>query len=446
MSDSLAGMTRSIESTRLLQLIFSAAGLSLFGAGGMTACGGNVTIDSGVGGSTSTNTGGGGSAGTTNTGGLITTTTGPGGAGGCIAAVSNEQLGVPSDGPCANMYVVEKLCFPAPKPSATCDSTYSDGCIGAAYSCGLQQGGGVLCGGAVVENGECCYPVGGDCPVGRPFFVHGEARVSSAIARTDWLQTPSLERETPSHGPGSSATLSPDTSSLDAASRAALADFWTREALAEHASVASFSRFLLQLLGTSAPANLVREAQQAISDEIDHATIGFALASAYSGAVVGPSALDATGSLDDCADRIGIAVSLAAEGCIAETVSAVQVAVARDSASDPAVVRALTIIAEQEQQHAALAWRALRWMLDRGDPAVHAAVARVFANPEAHVGIGPVPASNGALEALRAHGCLPANERRSLAADTLARIVAPAGRALLSATGVPCSQAVTLQG
>ena len=85
-------------------------------------------------------------------------------------------------------------------------------------------------------------------------------------------------------------------------------------------------------------------------------------------------------------------------------------------------------------EHALLAWRYLRWALDGGDAALHAAVCEVFAAPEAHVGIGPVATVPGDPEAMRAHGCLPPDERRSLAAESLARVVMPAARSLLAAT------------
>jgi hypothetical protein len=254
----------------------------------------------------------------------------------------------------------------------------------------------------------------GDCAVGRPFLVDGRARLGTLAPREGWADR-----------------IEPDTTGLDGETRAALADFWGREALFEHASVASFARFVMQLLAAGAPADLVRSAQRALAEEIDHATLCFGLSSAYSGTLVGPSSLDITGGLQGL---VSAAVAVAREGCIAETVAALQVAASRDAATDPAVRAALATVAEQEMEHALLAWRYLRWALDRGDAALHAAVAAAFTAPEAHVGIGATTPLPGAREAMRGHGCLPPDERRALAADSLARVVLPAARALLADT------------
>jgi hypothetical protein len=50
----------------------------------------------------------------------------------------------------------------------------------------------------------------------------------------------------------------------------------------EHASVAAFARFTLDLLALGAPADLVQSAQQALGDEIAHAELCFGLAGATS--------------------------------------------------------------------------------------------------------------------------------------------------------------------
>ena len=62
--------------------------------------------------------------------------------------------------------------------------------------------------------------------------------------------------------------------------RDAVVKAWTTAARAEHASVASFARFTLQLLHLGAPADLVADAQQAALDEVRHARLCFGVASA----------------------------------------------------------------------------------------------------------------------------------------------------------------------
>ena len=103
----------------------------------------------------------------------------------------------------------------------------------------------------------------------------GVHRTAPVVTRDDW-----------------SLAARPDIGGLDPATRVALADAWTTDALAEHASIAAFARFVLHLLAVGAPPGLLRDAQQALADEIDHAARTFGLASAYAGRAVGPGPID----------------------------------------------------------------------------------------------------------------------------------------------------------
>ena len=94
--------------------------------------------------------------------------------------------------------------------------------------------------------GECCYMVYNVLcgPGGRPYLVDDRARVSASV-----------------RGPSNRGWTEgdrPDLRHLTAAERAALAEAWTADALLEHASVASFARFSLELLAAGAPADLDR--------------------------------------------------------------------------------------------------------------------------------------------------------------------------------------------
>ena len=60
----------------------------------------------------------------------------------------------------------------------------------------------------------------------------------------------------------------PDLTSLDSTTRAHIAQEWTAMGLAEHASVASFARFTLQLMAVGAPAELLHAAQLGAADEV----------------------------------------------------------------------------------------------------------------------------------------------------------------------------------
>jgi hypothetical protein len=249
--------------------------------------------------------------------------------------------------------------------------------------------------------------------------VDGRARLATTMHRSGW-----------------STPCSPRVETLDAPTRRALADLWTKDGLFEHASVASFSRFALQLLSLGAPPELLRQVHVAVADEIEHARLCFGLASAFAGGPVGPGALDLRGALsDESLEARGIAVSLASEGCVAETVSALLVAAARDRARDPAVRAVLARIAREEVEHVALAWEALAWILERGDSTVRSEVRAVFARAHQHYGVGAVTSLPAAPQRLAEYGVLDAAERRELAMDVIERVVRPAATSLLERRG-----------
>jgi hypothetical protein len=175
--------------------------------------------------------------------------------------------------------------------------------------------------------------------------------------------------------------------------RAALARQWTRAALAEHASIASFARFSLQLLAVGAPPDLLSEACAAAADEVRHAEICFALASRYAGRAVGPGPLAIEGSLPAKTELLEMTLSLVGEGCIGETIAAVQAAVDASSTRDPVVQACQREIAQDEQRHATLAWRALAWALPRLDAPARARVAALFAETAARPDRDPVARS-----------------------------------------------------
>jgi hypothetical protein len=204
----------------------------------------------------------------------------------------------------------------------------------------------------------CVFPAdsawqckGWTCVRGRPLVVAGEARTAPAAARDDW-----------------SAPAAPDLAGLDAPTRARLADHWLEVAAAEHASVASFARFTLELCALGAPAALVAEAQRAGLDEVDHARLAYGLASAYAGRALGPGPL-ALGKLEVAADRAQMVRSLVEEACVGETLGVAEALAFAEAARDPVVERIHRRIAADEQRHAELAWRTLAWLLDgAGEP------------------------------------------------------------------------------
>jgi hypothetical protein len=264
----------------------------------------------------------------------------------------------------------------------------------------------------------CChwfvYGTGQSCP-GRPFTVDGRSRLPRVVARDDWAEAVELEL----------AAVAP-------AARQALARAWAQDGCFEHASIASFARFVLELLAMGAPASLVADAQQALFDEIAHARAFFGLAAAHGGHAVGPDALDIRNALDASHDALAIADGLVREGCIGETISLLQLQVAAARTTDPRVRTRLEAIADDELRHVELAWSALAWLLTRADANVRAHVAATFARAAELV-----PRAADASDALppallHAHGRLSAEERLHLAERALAGLVAPAAARLLA--------------
>jgi len=98
---------------------------------------------------------------------------------------------------------------------------------------------------------------------------------------------------------------------------------WETDGLAEHASIGSFARHLLELLAVGAPSALIADVQRATGDEIIHARICFSLASLYRGSPVEPGAFPIKSSVEVRTDITSMAVGTAIEGCVEETLSAV---------------------------------------------------------------------------------------------------------------------------
>lgn len=275
----------------------------------------------------------------------------------------------------------------------------------------------VVCGVAPPEGDQssCCYgivraPEKFQCIGGRPFVVGGAARIAALLPHSDWRS-----RDLPG---APASTLARET----------LAAHWAEDALFEHASIASFARFVLELLAVGAPPGLVRDAQRALADEIAHAELCFSLASRYAGRPVGPGALEIGGAALDRRDLASIAAAAVREGCTGETVSALIAEAAAEQATDPEAQRALRRIAAEETRHAELSFRFVAWALERGEAGVRDAVAAAFAEPPS-VSVQAWPGEVDAV--LRAHGRVSPRERRAIAAAAFLDVIGPCARALL---------------
>lgn len=216
--------------------------------------------------------------------------------------------------------------------------------------------------------------------------------------------------------------------------RARVAQGWLEQALMEHASVAAFARFSLQLLSLGAPAELVSEASQALADEIRHARECFALARRHGGRDVGPGPLPLGGALHELG-LTEIVLGTIAEGCIGETIAALEAAEAHAHCQDEATRNVLERISADETQHAQLAWRLVAWALERGPASLREAVAAGFERE-----LSAVPSSSSSTitlspgeHPLLLHGLVGPELRGALRVRVLHDVVAPSVRALLSA-------------
>jgi len=281
-----------------------------------------------------------------------------------------------------------------------------DGCCNPAAAPGVPMG-----------DGSCCYTYCSGACCGRPFTVDGEARVAGVSRRYDWLQAPAA---TPAPTPLAGAEL-----------RQRIARGWLDDARMEHASIASFARFSLELLSFGAPADLVADAQRAGLDEVQHARDCFALAARFGGSELGPSPLP----MAEVALAASLGESVRAaflEGCLGETQAAALAAEAVALAEDPEVVRVLTKIAEDEARHAELAFRFVAWALEQ-EPALGAQLAALVTELGAADGRELPPQREGHAErrALHAAGRFTDAETARLMDDTLRQVVLPCAEALL---------------
>ena len=256
----------------------------------------------------------------------------------------------------------------------------------------------------------CCYPIletRPTCVYGRPLKVEGTARLARLTRDPTW-----------------SAAIVP--AGVPEAVRAELARRWTRAALDEHASVAAFAKVALDLMHFGAPADLIDRTMLAGREEVAHAELAFAVASAMAGHPVGPGrySLDALPSPTTLA---AFAAETALEGCLGEGLASLLAREGAVRAEDPVLRDVLDTIAHQEAGHALLAWRTVRWAIEVGGAPVRESVARVFQDA-LQQGIA-VPESPEADHAR--WGLLSRTAAEALGRRALAEVMLPAARALL---------------
>jgi hypothetical protein len=232
-----------------------------------------------------------------------------------------------------------------PEPGQTCAEACTGGSCVAEWSncagdtvyeipyelCGPYEIDGMCCTLAEVE--EFC---GSD---GRPFVVAGVARQARLHANT-----PARER-----------------SCLPERVRERLASHWAAVARAEHASIASFAQFGARLLAVGAPPAMVRAALTAADDEVRHASFALARASEHGGSTLSFGSLDTRGTAAAHESFTDTVLACVREGCIGETLAALELTTLADACTDPRLAASLRAIADDESRsgrsHASQAWR-----------------------------------------------------------------------------------------
>jgi hypothetical protein len=233
-----------------------------------------------------------------------------------------------------------------------------------------------------------CLPIA----IGRPFVDSGgRSLVASSVFASheqcaefssSWQgdkTTLSLDHQGDSELLGGSVVVNMTTTN-----HLTLGDKWTKNALGEHASVASFAAFSIALMTNNAPSDLVEDSFKAAMDEIQHTKVSFAIASMLLGKDIIPGPLPPSNHQFN-RDLTALAMAVAKEGCVDETLSSLVAAAEVELINDVLknnggaaqisskyygisnkllswIRDELRTISQDESRHSALAWRTLDWV------------------------------------------------------------------------------------
>ena len=333
--------------------------------------------------------------------------------GSCAAAACSDESDCETGYACVGLLpfcMFNTVRFACQSQADVCSSSSECAGVGGATGGGLQTA--CQYGGGPSATGFSCRPCNGTG--GRPFLINAQARTAPTSARGDWLEPIPV----------------PSLIELDPTTRERLAAHWAGQAQLEHASIGAFARFVLELLALGAPAELVIQATQALADETAHARLCFGLASAYAGQALGPASLDVRGALADLSIQ-GIVERAVLEGCVGETLAAVEASAAAQEATDPVVRAALLGISEDDARHAELSWAFVRWVLANQGDEVLLVARRAFA--DARRADPPPAACEPEGTSLRSHGVLTDRDRAQLAERVFDQVIVPCAAHLESA-------------
>lgn len=133
----------------------------------------------------------------------------------------------------------------------------------------------------------------------------------------------------------------------------------------EYDSVAAFARCSLELFAVGAPPELIAASQRASLDELKHAELCRALSQHY---FVHSWAKRRPVTIQPRPANLGqLLIDTLREGCVGESIAALRALRMHAQSKDVKVQAAMLEIAEDEGNHAALAWKILSWGLARAN-------------------------------------------------------------------------------
>lgn len=248
---------------------------------------------------------------------------------------------------------------------------------------------------------------------GRPFVVEGKTRRADSRLGGDWAKS----------GVHLDAKTVPDDV------KRGVIDHYSMMGLMEHASIAAFARFTLQLLSLGAPAHLIEASNAALVDETRHARLAFQVASELGGSPVAPGPIEMNDVLNSRRPE-DILVTTIIEGCVGETLAALEASEAAAKTQSEVLRGVLATIASDEARHAALAWRTVAWMLGEF-PRLRPLAEATFARSAPQQSDMPLPS----IDTLRAEnwGVLSRQTRQRIAEQAHVHVIRRCASALLDA-------------
>ncbi len=207
----------------------------------------------------------------------------------------------------------------------------------------------------------------------------------------------------------------PSPAGLDADTRAALEALWLHDAQKEHASVPAFARIAWMLAAVGAPPELMRGAQQAAIEEIEHAERCFALAAGYGGLqhTVEPMPELLNGQPFSLRDPLTTLVyESVTDGVQLEDFNADVAGLCHAVCEEPITRAVLDQITREERSHAAFSLDIVRWVASIDPQRAQAAIRRALTDLDGYARPTAVSREKQALvakadaAALRRHGRL----------------------------------------